>query len=167
MTGYRNILVAVGPHGQRSTALRRATAVAVRDRARLTVILAFGAPPALIYLSPGLAENPQHTLQRIGDRRLRALTDALPRELSVTTMLRPGNPVEALLAELRHDRYDLLVLGEEHLRRWRWRSRLSRGYLRNPVALLDESVPDGPAGLAEVVARVAPVDDLARAEVPA
>lgn len=164
MTGYRNILVAVGRHGGHTAALRRATALATRDNARLSVILAYGSPPALIYLSPGLPENPQHTLQRIGERRMRSLAASLPRQLSVTTMLRQGDPVEALLAELPHDGYDLVVLGDEHHRRWRWRSRLSRNYARNPVPLVvvGGAVQEAPIGLADVVTLVSPVDEIVR-----
>jgi nucleotide-binding universal stress UspA family protein len=137
VTGYRNILVAVGPLAERSAALKRATTLALRDEARLTIVSAAGSPPALIWLSPGLPENPFHSLERACERRLRSLARAMPPAISVTTRLHHGGVVSALLDELRYGSYDLVVVGSDQHRRWRWPSRLSRALLRrSPVSIL-------------------------------
>jgi hypothetical protein len=82
--GYRNIVVAAGPLAERSAALERATMLALRDGARLTLVSATGSPPALVWLSPGLSENPLHALQRACEQRLRSLARSMPAEVSVT-----------------------------------------------------------------------------------
>lgn len=126
MNGYRNILVAVGPRAERSAAVDYAISLALRDRARLTVVAAIGTPPMFIWLVPGLAENPLVALQRECDQRLRSLARSMPPSLPVTTRLHHGNSVPALLDEMRNGSYDLVVIGSDQHRRWRWRSRLSR-----------------------------------------
>ncbi len=137
MNGYRNILVAVGPRAGRSAAVEYAIELALRDRARLTVVSAMGSPPMFIWLVPGLPENPLHALQRECDQRLQTLARSMPPALSVITRLHHGNPVPALLEELRHGSYDLVVIGTDQHRRWRWRSRLSRTLPgRSPASIL-------------------------------
>lgn len=134
MTGYRNILVAVGPLAERSAALEHAAALALRDGARLTVVSATGSPPMFIWLVPGLPENPLFTLQHACEQRLRSLARSMPANLPLTTRMRHGKPVAALLDELRHGTFDLVVVGSDQHRRWRWRSRLSHALLRGSQA---------------------------------
>jgi nucleotide-binding universal stress UspA family protein len=137
MSAYRNILVAVGPLAERSAALERATALALRDDARLTVVSAAGSPPLFIWLVPGLPENPLHALQHACEQRLCSLVRTMPPGLPVTTVVRHGQQVPALLDELRHGSYDLVVVGSDQRRRWRWRSRLSQALVRSsPVSVL-------------------------------
>jgi nucleotide-binding universal stress UspA family protein len=137
MSAYRSILVAVGPLAERSAALERATALALRDGARLTVVSAAGSPPLFIWLVPGLPENPLHALEHACEQRLCSLVRSMPPGLPVTTVVRHGKQVPALLDELRHGCYDLVVVGSDQHRRWRWRSRLSRPLVRNsPVSVL-------------------------------
>jgi nucleotide-binding universal stress UspA family protein len=45
------------------------------------------------------------------DRHLRQVTATLPRELSVTTVLRHGDPAEEILALVRSEPVDLVCLG--------------------------------------------------------
>jgi hypothetical protein len=78
VTAYHNILVAVGPMAERSAALQRATALALRDVARLTIVSPTGSPPTLIGLAPGLPENPLQSLQHACEQRLRSLAASLP-----------------------------------------------------------------------------------------
>jgi nucleotide-binding universal stress UspA family protein len=169
MTRYHDILVAVGPLAERSAALECATALALRDRARLTVVAAAGSPPALIWLVPGLPEHPLHALQLTCELRLRSLVASLPAGLSVTSRVSHGRPVPALLDEVRHGPYDLVVVGGEQHRPWR-RS-LSRRLMGHPVSILvvtperaaaprhavpgDDLVSHGPPARAVVPAAVA------------
>lgn len=136
MTRHRNILVAVGPLAERSAALEYATSLALRDGARLTVVSAVGSPSVFVWLVPGLPENPLHALQHACEQRLRSLAASMPPGLAVTARLRHGNAVPALLDELRHGSYDLVVIGSDQQRRWRWRSRLSRSLLRSSQATI-------------------------------
>jgi nucleotide-binding universal stress UspA family protein len=158
VTSYRNILVAVGPLAERSAAVQHATALALRDGARLTVLSATGSPSAFIWFVPGLPENPQRALQHACQQRLQSLADSMPPGVSVTTRLHRGSPVSALSDELRHGTYDLVVIGSHERRRWRWRRGLSWALLRcSPVSILIVT-PDHAN-----VARVAPrTDDLLR-----
>jgi nucleotide-binding universal stress UspA family protein len=149
MTGHRSILVAVGPLAERSAALEYATALALRDGARLTVLSAVGTPSVFIWLVPGLPENPLHALQQTCEQRLRSLARSMPPGLPVTTRLHHGDPVPALLEELRHGSYDLVVVGSDQHRRWRFRSRLSRTLLRRSqasVLVVASALPITPNG---------------------
>ncbi|MDX6683542.1 MAG: hypothetical protein QOG94_3581 [Solirubrobacteraceae bacterium] len=148
MSAHRNILVAVGPLAERSAALERAAALALRDGACLTVVCAAGSPPPFIWLVPGLPEHPLHVLQHACEQRLRALARSLPPGLPVTTIVRHGKPLAALIAELRDGHYDLVVIAGDQHRRWRWRSRCSGALVRRsqvPVLVAD---PDGAAPVA-------------------
>jgi nucleotide-binding universal stress UspA family protein len=137
VSGYRNILVAVAPRAERSVALERATALALRDGARLMVVSATGSPPPFIWLVPGLPENPHDALQHACEERLRSLAETLPRGISVTTRLHRGSPASAVWEELRRATYDLVVIGSHERRRRRWRHGLSRTLLRrSPVSIL-------------------------------
>jgi hypothetical protein len=78
VSAYHNILVVDGPTAERSAALQRATAPALRDGERLTIVSATGSPPPLIGLAPGLPENPLQSLQHACEQRLRSLAASLP-----------------------------------------------------------------------------------------
>ncbi|MEA2193857.1 MAG: hypothetical protein QOG42_291 [Solirubrobacteraceae bacterium] len=116
---YRDILVAVDPRTDRSIALERAAALALRHGARLTMVSATGSPPLCLWLAPALPENPHHALQHECAERLRSLATTLPREISVTARLHHGSQVSALRKELGHATYDLVVLGSDKPRRRR------------------------------------------------
>jgi len=145
MTGHRNILVAVGPLAERSAALEYATSLALRDGARLTVVSAAGSPSVFVWLAPGLPENPLHALQQACELRLRSLARSMPPGLPITTRMRHGNAVPALLDELRHGSYDLVVMGSDQHGRWRWRSRLSRTLIRRSQTSVLVVAPTRPA----------------------
>jgi nucleotide-binding universal stress UspA family protein len=145
MTAHRNILVAVGPLAERSAALEYAASLALRDGARLTVVSAVGSPSVFVWFVPGLPENPLHALQHACEQRLRSLARSMPPGLPITTRMRHGNAVPALLDELRHGCYDLVVIGSDQHARWRWRSRLSRTLLRRSQTSLLVVAPARPA----------------------
>jgi len=156
VTTYHHILVAVGLLAERSAALERATALALGDSARLTVVSAAGSPSPFVWLAPGLPENPIDSLEHACEQRLRALAESMPSGISVTTRLLHGSAVPALLKELRHGTYDLVVIGSDGHRRWR--RGLSRTLLRrSPISILVVA-PDHTRTV-----RVAPrTDDLVR-----
>lgn len=143
MMGYRNILVAVGTRRERSVALECATALALRDGARLMVVSATGSPPPFIWLAPRLPDNPYDALRRACEERLRSVVATSPREISLTTRLHHGSPVAALREELRNGPFDLVVIGSQARRRWRWQRSLSRTLLRHSAVSVLVVTPDG------------------------
>lgn len=156
MSGHRNILVAVDPLADRSAALEYATSLALRDGARLTVVSAVGSPSMFAWLAPGLPENPLHALQHACEQRLQSIARSMPPSLPITTRLRHGNPVAALLDELCHGSYDLVVVGSDQHRRWR--GRLSRTLLRRSQASILVVVP-APRTAVSSPGRLVPITD--------
>ncbi len=127
---HRSILVALDPGEADASALEHATRLALRDGAVLTVLVA-GRPPRLIWLAPALPEDPVASLRRAGERRLSDVARSCPPELALTTKVRVGAPLEALLDELRDGCHDLVVVGGAH--RCRWKRALVR---RSPAPVL-------------------------------
>lgn len=105
------ILVGLGPGAGAKAALTYAASLSVRDRAQLSVLSAVTPPPVTIWWAQQLPENPWQVAQDACAARLRAAAQALPSELSVTTLLRRGNPSDTLVAELRRGGYDAVVVG--------------------------------------------------------
>jgi nucleotide-binding universal stress UspA family protein len=130
----RSILVAIGPGGS-TRALQAAAALARRERAQLTVLAAVTRPSPLIAASPvALPFDAVHAAATECTARLRAALEALPADVSVTGLRRPGPVRAALLAELRTGAYDLVVVGAGR------RSRVARALRRDaatPVLVVD------------------------------
>lgn len=116
---YRSILVALDPRDECPSVLEHAARLARRDAAELTVLIATGMPPRLIWLAPGLPENPLESLRRSCERRLSAVRRSLSPGVALTTKLRVGAPLATLLGELHDGRHDLVVVGGSHGRRWK------------------------------------------------
>jgi nucleotide-binding universal stress UspA family protein len=117
----RSILVGLGPYRRDSQTLAVASALARREGARLTVLAAVNQPPALAWASPLLMSyDPARVAEDECVVRLRAAIADLPADLSVTTLLRHRPAVNALLAELRSEAHDLVVVGggRRHWTRW-------------------------------------------------
>ena len=105
------ILVGLGPGAAAAAALAYAAALALGNRGRLTVLSAVTPPALATCWAPQLPEDPWRTAEGVCEQRLRAAARALPPELPVTTLLRRGNPADALIAELHGGGYDTLVVG--------------------------------------------------------
>ncbi len=134
---HRSILVALDPRDADPSVLERATRLALRDEARLTIFIAAGLPSRLIWLVPGLPEDPVESLRREGERRLSALARSCPPDLALTTKARVGAPLATLLHELRDGRHDLVVIGGAS--RCRWKRALVR---RSPAPVLVIAPPE-------------------------
>ena len=108
---YPRILVALDETPAAAFALRHAVPYAIDQRSQLTLLTVVPAPPrmgAAAGVSPlQMAEE----MERHADRHLRRVAATLPRELSVTTILRHGDPAEEILAVVRAQPVDLVCMG--------------------------------------------------------
>jgi nucleotide-binding universal stress UspA family protein len=108
---YPRILVALDETPAAAFALRHAVPYALDQRSKLTLLTVVPPPPRMVAaagVSPqGLAEQ----MERDADRHLRQVTATLPHELSVTTILRHGDPAEEILALVREQPVDLICMG--------------------------------------------------------
>jgi len=108
---YHNILVALDSSESALFALRHIVAHAQRFHGRITLLTVVPNTP-MIVARAGL--SPEQLAQEIDTdaaRHLRAIAAALPQDISVTTLLRHGDPVQEILAALDEDPYDLLAMG--------------------------------------------------------
>jgi nucleotide-binding universal stress UspA family protein len=107
---YRNILVAVDGSPDADAALVHATALARDQRARLTLVSAIPQLPATALLASGAAP-PRSEVVKHYSEMLRMAADALPEDVSVTTLLVEGPPARALVERARSGAFDLIVMG--------------------------------------------------------
>jgi nucleotide-binding universal stress UspA family protein len=106
----RSILVALDPGGPVSGLLEQAIGLAVRDRARLTLLSVVPEPPATLWLAPLLVEDPRRANEADCQRLLCTAVRAVPVTVPVTTVLGRGRRSDALLRELRRGGHDLLLV---------------------------------------------------------
>jgi nucleotide-binding universal stress UspA family protein len=115
---FLNILVAVDGSEHAAQALRTAAQLAQEEHARLTVITAVPSAPALAQMSAaGVALTEVADLLGEAGQHIRAQVDALPRDISVQSIVVRGQPVEVILERLREGHHDLLVMGSRGLGR--------------------------------------------------
>lgn len=107
---YRNIMVAVDGSPDADAALAHAAALASDQRARLTLVTAVPQVPATALLASGAAP-PRSEVVRHYAELLRQAADALPQDISVTTLLVEGPPARALVERARSGAFDLIVMG--------------------------------------------------------
>jgi nucleotide-binding universal stress UspA family protein len=116
---FLNILVAVDGSEHGAAALRTAAQLAGEEHARLTVITAVPPAPAVAQLSAAGAAALADVAELMGDagKQIRAQVDALPDDVSVTSIVVAGHAHEAILERLREGNHDLLVMGTRGLGR--------------------------------------------------
>jgi nucleotide-binding universal stress UspA family protein len=107
---YRSILVAVDGSPDAEAALAHAAALAHDQHARLTLLTAIPPMPASALLASGAAPPRSEVIRHYAEV-LRRATDALPRDVSVTTLLVEGAPSRALIQRAESGEYDLIVMG--------------------------------------------------------
>jgi nucleotide-binding universal stress UspA family protein len=115
---FLNILVAIDGSEHGAAALRTAAQLARDEHARLTIVTAVAQAPAFATLSAaGVAlTDAAHLMGEVG-ARIRDQVDALPDDLSVTTIVVGGPPSDVILERLGAGRHDLLVMGTRGLGR--------------------------------------------------
>jgi nucleotide-binding universal stress UspA family protein len=116
---FLDILVAIDGSEHGAAALRTAAQLAGEEHARLTVVTAVPPAPAIAQLTAGgVAALPDaaHLLGEAG-ARMTAQVEALPDDISVTSIVVAGQPAQVILERLREGRHDLLVMGTRGLGR--------------------------------------------------
>ena len=116
---FLNILVAVDGSEHGAAALRTAAQLAGEEHARLTVLTAVPAIPASVQFSSAGVAALGDAAQLMGEvgARIRKQVDALPDDISVTSIVVAGHPANVILSRLREGRHDLLVMGTRGLGR--------------------------------------------------
>jgi nucleotide-binding universal stress UspA family protein len=120
---YPRVLVAVDESPAAEFALRHVVPYAVDQRSRLTLLTVVPDPPMGLASAGVAPERVAREMERRAERHLRDVTAMLPQELSVTTILRHGDPAEQILEVVREQPVDLICLGA------RGRGRLSGALL--------------------------------------
>jgi nucleotide-binding universal stress UspA family protein len=108
---YPRILVAFDETPAADFALRHAVPYAVDQRSQLTLLSVVPAPPNIVAAAGFSPQQLAEEMERRAERHLRKVTATLPWELSVTTMLRHGDPAEEILAVVRAQPFDLVCMG--------------------------------------------------------
>lgn len=108
---YHRILVALDSSDSALFALRHIVAHARRLHGHLTLLTVVPGTPSIVARAGLSPEQLAHEIDDEAAQHLRATAAALPQDVSVTTLLRHGDPVSEILAALEEDPYDLLAMG--------------------------------------------------------
>ena len=115
---FLDILVAIDGSEHAAQALRTAAQLASEEHARLTVITAVPRTPALAQITAsGAALAELADIMGDAGKQMRTQVDALPDDISVTTVVASGHAAPEILKRLREGRHDLLVMGTRGLGR--------------------------------------------------
>jgi nucleotide-binding universal stress UspA family protein len=108
---YHRILVALDDSPAAAYAFRHAVGIALDQHARLTLVTVVPSPPIRVAAAGIAPVALLAEMQAEASARLRALASAAPEELSLTTIVREGEPAEEILALLDEQPFDLLCMG--------------------------------------------------------
>jgi nucleotide-binding universal stress UspA family protein len=108
---YPRVLVALDETPAAAFALRHAVPYAVDQRSRLTLLTVVPDPPRMLVAAGVSPQRMAEEMESQAEQHLRQVTATLPRELSVTTVLRHGDPAEEILALVRTQPVDLICMG--------------------------------------------------------
>ena len=108
---YPRILVAFDDPPAASFALRHVVPYAVDQRSHLTLLTVVPHPPRSVVAAGVSLQQLEDDMESEAATHLREVAAALPRGLSVTTVLRHGDPAEEILAVLAEQPFDLLCMG--------------------------------------------------------
>jgi nucleotide-binding universal stress UspA family protein len=108
---YPRILVALDETPAAAFALRHAVPYAVDQRSHLTLLTVVAPPPRTVIAAGVSPQQITEEMEHQAEQHLRQVTAALPREISVTTVLRHGDPAEKILEAVREQPFDLICMG--------------------------------------------------------
>jgi nucleotide-binding universal stress UspA family protein len=108
---YPRILVAFDDTPAAAFALRHVVPYAVDQRSRLTLLTVVPDPPRAVLAAGMSPQRLAEEMETEAATHLRRVAATLPQDLSVTTILRHGDPAEQILAVVREQPFDLLCLG--------------------------------------------------------
>ena len=108
---YPRILVAIDETPAAAFALRHVVPYAVDQSSRLTLLSVAPNPPGWAATAGVSAQQLADQIEREAANHLREVAATLPENLSVTTLLRHGDPAEEILALLDEQPFDMLCMG--------------------------------------------------------
>jgi nucleotide-binding universal stress UspA family protein len=108
---YPRILVALDETAAAAFALKHVVPYAVDQRSHLTLLTVVPDPPRMGAAAGASPQRMAEEMERQAERHLRHVTSTLPHELSVTTILRHGDPAEEILGLVRAQPVDLICMG--------------------------------------------------------
>jgi nucleotide-binding universal stress UspA family protein len=108
---YPRILIAIDETPASAFALRHVVPYAVDQHSQLTLLTVVPHPPSAVAAAGFSPQRIADQMEREAAAHLRQLAETLPQELSVTTVLRHGDPAEEILGLLREEPVDLVCMG--------------------------------------------------------
>jgi nucleotide-binding universal stress UspA family protein len=114
---YPRILVAVDETPAAAFALRHVVPYAVDQRSQLTLLTVVPDPSAAVIAAGVSPRRLAEEMETQAGSRVRRLAATLPRDLSVTTILRHGDPAEEILKLIGEQPVDLICMGARGLGR--------------------------------------------------
>jgi nucleotide-binding universal stress UspA family protein len=108
---YHRMLVAFDYSEAAAFALRHAVGRARDDAARLTIVTVVPRMPGIVARTAITPERIAEQIQQEAVDLLRATAESLPQDVSVTTILRHGDPADEIIALLGEQPFDLLCIG--------------------------------------------------------
>lgn len=108
---YPRILVAIDDTPAAAFALRHVVPYAVDQRSHLTLLGVAPNPPPWAAAAGVSPQQLADQMETEAATHLREVAATLPQDLSVTTVLRHGDPAEEILALLREQPFDMLCIG--------------------------------------------------------
>ena len=108
---YPRILVAIDETPAAAFALRHVVPYAVDQRSQLTLLTVVPDPSAAVIAAGVSPQRLAEEMETEAETRLRRLAATLPRDLSVTSILRHGDPAEEILKLIDEQPVDLICMG--------------------------------------------------------
>lgn len=108
---YPRVLVALDETPAAAFALRHVVPYAVDQRSHLTLLTVVPDPPLAVAVAGVSPDTVAERMVADSERHLREVAASLPQDLSVTTVLRRGDPAEQILALVREQPFDLVCMG--------------------------------------------------------
>lgn len=108
---YNRILVALDDSPAAMLAFRHAVGVAREQRALLTLLTVVPTPSSRVAAAGIAPSELLAEMQAEASARLRAVASRAPDDVSLTTLLRQGDPAAEILAVLSDDSFDLVCMG--------------------------------------------------------
>jgi universal stress protein A len=108
---YPRILVAIDQTPAAAFALRHVVPYALDQRSQLTLLSVVPNPPRAAIAAGVPPEQLAREMETEAATHLRKVAATLPHDLSVTTVLRQGDPAEEILAHLDEQPFDILCMG--------------------------------------------------------
>jgi nucleotide-binding universal stress UspA family protein len=108
---YPRILVAIDETPAAAFALRHVVPYAMDQRSQLTLLSVVPNPPRAAAAAGVSLQQLTDQMEREAATHLREVAATLPQDLSVTTVLRHGDPAEEILALLAEQPFDVLCMG--------------------------------------------------------